>query len=75
MKLSEVKKGSILKTLNINIQDINLRKYLKGLGLDNNTFITKLYDSIMNGPIIIYLRNYQLAIDRKIAKNIEVDYV
>lgn len=75
MRLSEIKKNSNLIITKINIKDDKLKNYLSSLGLIKNMKIKLIKTSFLNGPIIIYLNNYQLSISKNIANNIEVEYI
>ena len=74
MRLSDVKSNTYLIITNINIKDNKLKSYLLGLGIITNAKIKLIKTSFLNGPIIIYINNYQLSISKTIASQIEVDY-
>ena len=75
MRLSEAKKNNNLIISKLNIKDIKLKNYLLSLGIIENTNIKIIKTSFLNGPLIIYLNNYQLSISKTIAQQIEVDYL
>ena len=73
MILSDAKEKQNLKVINILIKEKKLKNYIFSLGLIKNTSIKIIKKSILKGPIIIYLRNYYLALSNNIANQIEVD--
>lgn len=74
MRLSESKKNTNIKVININLNN-KTKHYLESLGLTINSKIKIIKKSIFNGPIIIFLKNYYLCISNDIAKSITVDKI
>lgn len=70
----DAKSNTNLIITKINIKDDKLKNYLLGLGIIKDMKIKLIKTSFFNGPIIIYLNNYQLSISKTISNQIEVDY-
>lgn len=72
MTLDKIGINQQVKILSLNIQDNSLKKRLEELGFVMGTKIKKVYIAPFNDPIIINIRNYNIALSSNIVEKIEV---
>lgn len=72
MTLDKIGINQQVKILSLNIQDNTLKKRLEELGFVMGTKIKKVYIAPFNDPIIINIRNYNIALSSNIVEKIEV---
>ena len=72
MTLDKIGINQQVKILSLNIQDNSLKKRLEELGFVMDTKIKKVYIAPFNDPIIINIRNYNIALSSNIVEKIEV---
>ena len=72
MTLDKIGINQQVKILSLNIKDNSLKKRLEELGFVIGTKIKKVYIAPFNDPIIINIRNYNIALSSNIVEKIEV---
>ena len=72
MTLDKIGINQQVKILSLNIKDNSLKKRLEELGVVMGTKIKKVYIAPFNDPIIINIRNYNIALSSNIVEKIEV---
>ena len=72
MTLDKIGINQQVKILSLNIQDNTLKKRLEEFGFVMGTKIKKVYIAPFNDPIIINIRNYNIALSSNIVEKIEV---
>lgn len=75
MRLSEVKAGSVVKVLEININDKNLKRHILDMGIVRGTVIKVKKVAPVGDPMCITLRNYELCVSKKDITEIIVEQI
>lgn len=73
--LSELKIGQTAKILNININNVNVKRHLLDMGLTKGTKVRIKKIAPMGDPIDVEIRGYELAMRKEDLKQIKAEVI
>ena len=73
--LSDLKVGQLCKVLEVNIEEIELKKHILEMGLTRNTIVRVKKISPFGEPVVLQLRGYELFLGKHELKKIYVEVV